>query len=95
MNINRLLSLAVAAFYLLEAFFYEERSYQLGIMIFSAVLLPFLWYGDILGHFVTNSAARGPVIDTATPGCLVAFVAWVIFLLPAVALLYFRIAKVV
>ncbi len=49
-----------------------------------------IWYGDAMGSItgpMTGLLFSGSSITKESPGCLVAFVGWIVLLLPVIALL--------
>ncbi len=88
MNLSRILSVIVAAIYIAVSYLSEGIDLRNTAIVFSVVAMIFIWFSDILGEFFTNFTGRGPVINTASPGWLVSFVAWVIFLIPLGIIIY-------
>ena len=78
-TINRSLSLIVAAFYLLIAYFSEKQAALIiKALIFLAFPLGCIWFGDILGNF--TGLMRGQYINQTSPGWLVSAGGWLILL---------------
>ncbi len=80
--INRALSAAVAIAYLIAA--YVGGGPPLLIKCAMCLLLPLacIWFSEEMGAFA--GIARGQFIDKESPGCLVAFLGWVLLLLPVI-----------
>jgi hypothetical protein len=78
--INRVLSAAVAIVYLIAA--YVSGGPPLLAKCAMYLLLPMacIWFGEEMGAF--TGVMRGQSIDAESPGCLVAFLGWVLLLLP-------------
>lgn len=78
---SRILSGAVAVFYVTLAYFAGggEAALKFGI----SLILPLacIWFSDAMGSF--TGIMRGQAITSTTPGCLVAFGGWLLLLLPA------------
>ena len=87
-SIGRLLSLIVAAGYLVITSFFTYSAGKLVanlLIVGGALLLPLacIWFGDELGNYV--GALPGPAVNRKSPAWMVKLGGWVLLLLPAIA----------
>jgi hypothetical protein len=92
-NKGRFASLIIALFYiappLLAAVFRgADPTNLLPIILFLILPLSCIWFSDALGGWTGFSRAGGPRITQTSPGCLVAFVGWILLLLPIIAAIF-------
>jgi hypothetical protein len=91
MDWNRLLSLLVAASYVVGSLVLNGLDGTVfvvfGYLIFC---LGCIWYGEELGDFV-GIGGKGIFISSPTPGRLIQIVGWLFLLLPVLAALIFGI----
>ncbi len=80
MTKGRIISAAIAVFYVVVASLTSGAEAAFKLIAFLILPLGCIWYGEALGSF--KGLMRGQYVDTATPGCLVTFVGWIILLLP-------------
>ena len=88
MDWNRLLSLLVAATYVVGFLVLDGLDGRvflvLGFLIFC---LGCIWFGDEMGDFI-GVGAKGIYISSPTPGVLVRIMGWVFLALPVVPLIW-------
>lgn len=82
-NKGKFLSLVIVLFYFMVFLFVEGSGEAFQSLVFCLLALSFIWFGDIWGN-ITGCFIRGHVITQKTPGCFIAFLGWVILLLPLV-----------
>ena len=78
--INRGLSAAVAIVYLIAAYVGGGPPLLVKCAMYLFLPLACIWFGEEMGAF--TGTMRGPSFYTESPGCLVAFLGWVLLLLP-------------
>ncbi len=92
MSVSRFLSLIVFGLYFIVFFSpYQERSsvenfrMVFGFLGFNALCLACIWFPDKMGGLVIGR------ITSTSPGCFVAFMGWVVFLLPVLGFIIYKI----
>jgi hypothetical protein len=79
---SRLLSLVVAAAYVIAAFSSTDGEDLLAVVGFVVVSLACIWFGDELGDYIGWIELRP--ITRRSPGVVIRFLGWMLLLLPAV-----------
>ena len=80
---SRIISGIIALGYLITAYVTDGSELAWRVAIFLIPALACIWFSDALGGY-TGLNFVGPAITRTTPGCFVAFVGWVILLLPVI-----------
>lgn len=88
MTIGKILSLLLAAAYLIAAFTSATPENGLRVLLFLLLPMACIWFSEELGEFTGNWG--GQHIDQKSPGCLLAFSGWVMLLMPVLAILVTR-----
>ncbi len=84
MDWNRLLSLLVAATYVVGFLVLEGLDGRVFLVLgFLSFCLGCIWFGDEMGDF-TGMGAKGIYISLPTPGILIRIMGWVFLALPVV-----------
>lgn len=87
MNFNRVCSGVLYLVYLLGAFYILEiKTALLFSFVFFMVLMT-IWFGDVCGEYL-GGGGDSPAINRQSPGLLVSFVGWIIFLIPLGVIFY-------
>ena len=83
MSVSRILSLIVLGLYLIGLFFYcQDKSSEENIdiviffLIFNGLIMSLIWFPDEIGNRV------GGRITRTSPGCILTFMGWVMFVVP-------------
>lgn len=79
---SRVLSLVMAAGYLVAAISLGDGEDVLPVLGFVLLSLAFIWFGDEIGDYTGWIGLR--YVSTRTPGAMIRFAGWVLLLLPAV-----------
>jgi len=81
--IGRLISLVIAAVYLIAAYFGSggETAFRMGM--FLILPLACIWFSEAMGAYTGVGFGRGGLTST-TPGCFVAFGGWLLLALPVI-----------
>lgn len=80
---SRIISGVLAAAYVILAYNVTGDAYDTVKFAFCLLLpLACIWYSDALGEFTGGFGGRA--ITATTPGCFVAFIGWLLLLLPLV-----------
>jgi hypothetical protein len=87
---SRIISGVIAVVYLSVAFFEGGGETAAKVAFFLILPLALIWYSEPLGDY-TGPTGRGPAITKATPGCVVAFVGWLLLLTPTILVVVSRI----
>jgi len=82
---SRIISLIIAIIYLIAGAT-DGLGAILKIMIFLALPLTCIWYGDAMGNY--TGIMRMQSITTKTPGCFIRFMGWVLLLIPIAVAFY-------
>ena len=91
---SKILSAIIAATYLIVAYI-EAGNEGIMIAIYFLILpLASIWFSDAMGRFTGMGLGLmgGPAIDKSTPGCVVAFVGWLLLLVPVIMILVVRLS---
>jgi hypothetical protein len=88
--LSRIISGIIAVAYLSVAFFEGGGETAAKFVFFLILPLACIWYSEALGDY-TGPTGRGPSITRATPGCVVAFVGWLLLLTPMILVVVSRI----
>ena len=88
MNIGKVLSLLLAAAYLIAAFTSATPETGLRVLLFLLLPMACIWFSEELGEFTGNWG--GQHIDQKSPGCVLTFVGWVMLLMPLLAVLFLK-----
>jgi hypothetical protein len=78
--INRVLSAAVAAAYLIAGYVGGGPPLLIKWVLYLLLPLACIWFGEELGAYKGSWGAQS--INSESPGCLVAFLGWVLLLSP-------------
>ena len=90
MVISRILSLLVAATYVVIALLAGAGFETIKIAVFLVLPLACIWFSDAMGDY-TGVAGGGPM--TRTPGIIVAVAGWLLLLAPVFIQIYLHLAK--
>lgn len=85
MTIGKTLSILVAAAYLIAAFTSATPAVGLRVLGFLILPLACIWFSEEMGEYTGNWGRHH--IDEKSPGCMIAFLGWVILLMPVVVVL--------
>jgi hypothetical protein len=82
MSWNRILSLVVAAFYVIGGF--VKGGGEGGLIVMGFVILPLacIWFGDAMGGYTGQAGSIG--ITAPSPGIFVCIAGWILLLYPIV-----------
>lgn len=89
MPISRIFSLIVAGVYLVVSLVAclggEQEALKGVVYLLSYLVLPIacIWYGDEMGSWTGTMRLHG--ITSASPGCIVVIMGWILLILPVVA----------
>ena len=78
--VNRTLSAAVAVVYLVLGYYGGGPILLVRVAMFLLLPMACIWFGEELGAF--TGVMRGHYVDAESPGCLVAFLGWVLLFFP-------------
>jgi hypothetical protein len=84
MTIGKTLSVIVAAAYLIAAFTFATPAIGPRVLAFLILPMACIWFSEELGEFTGDWG--GHHIDQKSPGCMIAFLGWVLLLLPPFAI---------
>ncbi|MDD5546836.1 MAG: hypothetical protein PHO67_06755 [Candidatus Omnitrophica bacterium] len=80
---GKIISAAIAACYIVLA--YSAGGAKMAFKIFAFLIIPigFIWFSEAIGNY-TGPVTRAAPLTNKTPAFLIAFVGWVVLLLPAI-----------
>lgn len=78
--ISRILSAIIAIAYVSIAYFAGGAEAAIAIGMFLVLPLACIWFRDEMGAF--TGIMRGHLVTSTSPGCAVAFMGWLLLLLP-------------
>lgn len=83
-NKGKFISLVVSALYLFGAYTFLEWDFGDLLKLAAFLIFPLacIWFGDAMGGWTGFSRPLGPRISQESPGCLVAFIGWILLFLP-------------
>jgi hypothetical protein len=82
MNWNRILSLLLAALYVVIAYHFEGAKGAWEVVLSAILPLAAIWYSDAMGGY--TGPTTGMPITAPSPGVLVCFLGWALLLMPIV-----------
>jgi len=90
-NKGKFIALLIACFYLIMAVLFGKEYDWLKVCMFLPLPLGCIFFSDAMGGY-TGILTRAPITKT-TPGSFVAFVGWLLLLLPLISFLIISCSK--
>lgn len=87
---SRVLSLLLAAAYVVGACFLGGVEGVVNAGMFVVLPLGCIWFGDVLGDYTGYGLSRVAITKTS-PGVFVYYLGWVVLLLPLLVVVYFKV----
>lgn len=85
-NKGKVIAIAIACFYLLVSFL--SGGDWIKTLMFLVLPLACIFFSDAMGGHTGMTGLGSPSITRTTPGCFVAFVGWILLLLPLLLAIY-------
>lgn len=88
---SRVLSLLLAAAYVVGAWYFGRAEGAVKTALFVVLPLACIWFSDVLGDYTGYGLSR-PAITRTSPGVFVYYLGWVVLLLPLFVVVWWTVA---
>lgn len=81
---GRIISAAIAVFYLVTAYLADGAEAMWYAAAYLILPLACIWFSTAMGGYTGINFGTRPAITRTTPGCFVAFFGWLLLLMPVI-----------